>query len=336
MIPVTCKPHIQGRIIMGVTQLADVESADITVLVDNYSDLLLPDTEVVRRLRVPPPNAPLAEHGLAYLVTVKKGNKSHTLLMDGGISGTCLTHNAALLPNSLGAMAGTVTHKIDDAETVVLSHGHFDHFCGLSAYLEKAGKPLSIVVHPNAFVDRHINMGAELQVPMPTLAEESLTGSGAVLDKRQATSTILDGMVLVTGEVERTTDFEQGSPGLEANIGGDWAADTFADDQALAVHIRGKGLLVIGGCCHAGIINTVNHIRKATGIDKIHAAMGGFHLSGPSEALIEPTVSAMKEIAPDVIVPMHCTGWKAINTFSAEMPDNFILNTVGSTYHFEK
>jgi 7,8-dihydropterin-6-yl-methyl-4-(beta-D-ribofuranosyl)aminobenzene 5'-phosphate synthase len=320
---------------MVTIQLTEVESVDVTVLVDNYSDLLLPDTEIVKRLRLPPPGAPLAEHGLAYLITVNNGTDRRTFLMDGGISGTTLIHNAALLPKSLAAKSGAVTHKLEDAETVVLSHGHFDHFCGLAAYLETAGKPLSIVVHPNAFIDRRINMAPDFQVPMPTLTEDALTRLGATLDKRENTSSILDETVLVTGQVERATDFEKGSPGLEARIDGEWAADTFLDDQALAILIKGKGLLVIGGCCHAGIINTVNHIRRATGVDNTFAVLGGFHLSGPSEALIGSTVSAMKEFAPEVVVPMHCTGWKAINTFAAEMPEAFILNTVGSTYHFE-
>lgn len=319
---------------MGTIQLTAVERVDVTVLVDNYSDLLLPDTEIVKRMRLAPPDAPLAEHGLAYLITVKNGTDKRTVLMDGGISGTCLVHNAALLPKSLAAMSGAVTHKLEDAEIVVLSHGHFDHFCGLSAYLKAAGKPLSIVVHPKAFVERRINMGPDFQVPMPALMEETLTRYGATLDKREETSSILDETVLVTGRVKRTTDFEKGSPGLEAKHDGEWAADNFVDDQALAILVKGKGLLVIGGCCHAGIINTVNHIRRATGIDETFAVMGGFHLSGPSQAVIEPTVSAMKAIAPEVVVPMHCTGWKAINTFSAEMPEAFILNTVGSTYRF--
>jgi 7,8-dihydropterin-6-yl-methyl-4-(beta-D-ribofuranosyl)aminobenzene 5'-phosphate synthase len=267
---------------------------------------------------------------------VEKNARRRTFVMDGGISGTCLMHNAALLPQSLAAKAGAVPHRLEDAEAVVLSHGHFDHFCGLPAYLDAAGKPIPIVVHPKAFLDRRLNMEPDYQMTLPSLTEEILTRYGATLEKRAGTSTILDGTVLVTGQVERTTDFEKGSPALEANIGGEWTADEFIDDQALALHIKGKGLLVVGGCCHAGVINTINHIRKATGIDTILAIIGGFHLSGAKDTRIEATVNAMKEIAPAVIAPLHCTGWKAINAFAASMPDAFILNTVGSTYRLAK
>jgi 7,8-dihydropterin-6-yl-methyl-4-(beta-D-ribofuranosyl)aminobenzene 5'-phosphate synthase len=102
----------------------------------------------------------------------------------------------------------------------------------------------------------------------------------------------------------------------------------------MAFHLKGKGLVVIGGCSHAGIINTIRHVQQVTGINDIHAVMGGFHLSGGNEKIINPTIREMKVLDPDYIIPMHCTGWRAINQFSREMPDNFILNSVGATYMF--
>jgi 7,8-dihydropterin-6-yl-methyl-4-(beta-D-ribofuranosyl)aminobenzene 5'-phosphate synthase len=105
---------------------------------------------------------------------------------------------------------------------------------------------------------------------------------------------------------------------------------------AIAFRVKDQGLVVLGGCSHAGIVNTVRHLAKVTDTPKIHAVLGGFHLSGPSEAAIEPTVEAMQAIGPAMIVPTHCTGWKAIQRFAQAMPEQFVLNTVGTTYLFGK
>jgi 7,8-dihydropterin-6-yl-methyl-4-(beta-D-ribofuranosyl)aminobenzene 5'-phosphate synthase len=111
--------------------------------------------------------------------------------------------------------------------------------------------------------------------------------------------------------------------------------DPFHDDQGLIINVKGRGLVVLSGCAHAGIINTVEHARKITGTEKVHAVMGGFHLTGPLfEPILLPTIDEMKRIHPDYIIPMHCTGWKAITQFAKEMPGSFILNTVGTTYMF--
>ncbi len=319
---------------MTQIQLPDIDRAEVTILVDNYTDLLLPDTDTIKRMRIKPPDAPKAEHGLSYLVTVQSGELQHTVLMDAGISGECLNHNAALLPASLAGSFGIVKQRIEDVESIVLSHGHFDHFGGLKTYLSHAGKRLPLVLHPGAFVERRVKLGPETYVPMPTLTEADLTADGADLDKRSEPSTVAGGMILVSGAVERTTEFETGSPGLESRQNGEWKPDLFEDDQAIAFRLKGKGLVVLGGCSHSGIINTVKHMAKTSGTEKIHAVIGGFHLSGPGEVLIEPTVAAMQKIAPELIVPTHCTGWKAINTFAEAMPDRFALNTVGSTFLF--
>jgi 7,8-dihydropterin-6-yl-methyl-4-(beta-D-ribofuranosyl)aminobenzene 5'-phosphate synthase len=112
--------------------------------------------------------------------------------------------------------------------------------------------------------------------------------------------------------------------------------DPFHDDQGLAVNVKDKGLVVIGGCSHAGIINTVRHLQRVAGGERVHAVLGGFHLTGSLfEPIIGPTIREMKRLGPDFVVPMHCTGWKAINQFAAEMPGQFILNTEGTTYVFQ-
>jgi 7,8-dihydropterin-6-yl-methyl-4-(beta-D-ribofuranosyl)aminobenzene 5'-phosphate synthase len=320
--------------VMAQIQLPEVQRAEVTILVDNYSDLLLPDTDTVKRLRLFPPNAPLAEHGLSYLISVHVNGQHHTILMDAGISGHCLMHNAALFASRLGDRSDASPPKVEDVECIVLSHGHFDHFGGLPYFLARVDRKLPLVVHPGAFIERRVKFGPEVFAQMPSLTEERLTAAGAIVDKRSAPSTVAGGYVLVAGTVARTTDFEKGSPILEAQKDGEWQIDSFEDDQAIAFRLKDQGLVVLGGCSHAGIINTIAHIRNVSGIDKVHAVLGGFHLSGAAEVLIEPTVRAMQQIDPQLVVPTHCTGWTAINAFAAAMPDRFVLNSVGTTFLF--
>ncbi len=317
---------------MSNIALKEVDRVEITVLVDNVSDLLLEDSDTIKRLRVLPPNAPLAEPGLSCLITVTEGVESSTVLMDTGISGTCLKHNGEMLASSLGVMTGAVRQRLETVETIVLSHGHFDHFSGLTAYLQEMGKEMTVVVHPGAFVDRRLKVGPDAYVEMPAMVQAEMEAAGAIFDIRSHASTLASDRILVTGEVARTTGFEKGSQGLEACLDGAWVNDPFEDDQGIAMKIKGKGLVIIGGCAHSGIINIVEHVRRITGTGAVHAVIGGFHLGGQSKAVIESTVQAMKAIGPDLIVPMHCTGWQAIQRFASEMPDQFAFNSVGTTY----
>ncbi len=318
---------------MDRLQLRQADKIEVVVLVDNYSDELLEDSHTAKRLRVPSPNAPMAEPGLALLVKVYAGAEEHTVLMDAGISGKCLQHNTDLMAISKAVMSGVVTADVQDVESVVLSHGHSDHYGGLITFLFRAGKKVPVILHPGAFVERRLKYGHDYS-DMVSLDESVLEQAGAVLDKRSAPSVIASGLILVCGEVERTTGFEKGSPSLEAKIGENWMPDPFCDDQALAVHVKNHGLVVIGGCSHAGIINTVRHVQKITRTEKIHAVMGGFHLAVSPASVVESTIGEMKKIAPTFIIPMHCTGWNVINRFSVEMLGQFILNSVGTTYLF--
>ena len=171
---------------------------------------------------------------------------------------------------------------------------------------------------------------------MPSPPDENMMReAGMEVRKIRENSTLASGRLLVLGEIERIREFEKGMPGMEAEIKGLWVKDPFSDDRGVALKIKNKGLVVIGGCSHAGIINTVKHAQKATGTPKVHAVLGGFHLTGPMmEPVIGPTIREIKEIGPEYVVPTHCTGWRAINQFANEMPEQFILNTVGTTYVF--
>lgn len=140
-----------------------------------------------------------------------------------------------------------------------------------------------------------------------------------------------DSMIAVTGEVERVTGFERGLPNASVERDGKIEPDMILDDQALVIKLKEKGLVIISGCGHAGVINTVLYARKITGIDRIHAVLGGFHLSGPVfEPIVESTITEFRKIRSEIIIPMHCTGWKAVKRFSEEFPSSFVLNSVGT------
>jgi 7,8-dihydropterin-6-yl-methyl-4-(beta-D-ribofuranosyl)aminobenzene 5'-phosphate synthase len=311
---------------MTSVNVRELERVEVTVLVDNYTDLLLlQSTPVVKRPAVLPPNAFLAEHVFSCLIRTVDVEE-HLFLMDVGISGTCLLHNAQLLKSDLSK-----------AEALILSHGHFDHCWALREILPKIPKGIPIILHPDAFLSRRFNLPAlKIEVPMPSPPDENmLREAGMEVRKIREDSTMAGGRLLVLGEIERVTEFEKGMPGMEAEISGQWVKDPFSDDRGVAVKVKNKGLVIIGGCSHAGIINTVKHAQKVTGAPKVHAILGGFHLTGPMmEPVIGPTIEEMKKFGPDYIVPTHCTGWRAINQFSKEMPEQFILNTVGTTYIF--
>jgi len=305
--------------------LKPADRIEVTVLVDNYSDLLVPPTTPVEH-RAPfnPCHTLLAEHGLSCLVRVVAGRSEHAILLDAGLSKNCLSHNVREMGLDLSGV-----------EAVVLSHGHFDHTGGLEEVFCGAGRQVPLIVHPDAFLRRRRTAQGRDPVELPPPDAVAWKKAGADIIRRNGPSTLAAGHLLVTGEVERTTSFEKRLPAMEVYVNGRWEPDPVRDDQALVANVKGRGLVVISGCAHAGIVNTVRYAKKLSGARRVHAVMGGFHLSGPHfEPAISPTINAMKRINPGYVVPMHCTGWKAMNRFAEEMPGRFILNTVGTTYVF--
>jgi 7,8-dihydropterin-6-yl-methyl-4-(beta-D-ribofuranosyl)aminobenzene 5'-phosphate synthase len=142
--------------------------------------------------------------------------------------------------------------------------------------------------------------------------------------------------VAVTGQVPRLTTFEvTGSALTEKMKAGEWIADEILDEQATVFSLKDKGLVVLTGCSHCGVINAVRHAQKITGVHRVYAVLGGFHLSGKrAEPAVEPTVAALEELKPEYVVPSHCSGFNAASLISSRMPDAFIPNSVGTRFQF--
>jgi 7,8-dihydropterin-6-yl-methyl-4-(beta-D-ribofuranosyl)aminobenzene 5'-phosphate synthase len=325
----------QGDAVDPVT-LPEVDEVRITTMVDNTFDALLAGSEGIVRVQlgVGQTSAPQfaggqtvaglrAEHGFSVLVTVRSGDSSNTLLFDTGVSPDGLAVNAERLGIDFG-----------DVQGVVLSHGHFDHaggFEGLARLRGRSGLPLT--VHPAVWTRRRLelpNGGLEL----PTLSRAALEREGFEVIERRRPS-LLAGGILITGEVDRVTEFEHGMPKThQAWDGNSWQHDpTVIDDQALVINVRGRGLVIITGCGHAGVVNIVRHAMRLTGVSTLLAVIGGFHLSGPAfEPIIDPTVAALTDLAPELLVPGHCTGWRAQHNLAAALPSAWAQTSVGSTY----
>ena len=307
--------------------LKALDRVEIVTLMDNYVDLLLGNTNVVTR----PPRAKgeelptdtiVAEHGLSLLITVFEGKEKHTILFDTGYTEIGVPHNLERLGLDLKGV-----------EAIVLSHAHMDHTGALYPLLERVQKPIPLFVHPEAFVfPRYMGLddGRKLLFPR-TLIRSELKARGVEIRETKNPTLSAEGMIMVSGQVERMTSFEKGLPNALVEKNGSMEKDSILDDQALVLRLKERGLVVISGCSHAGIVNTVLYARKISGVEKIHAVVGGFHLSGPAfEPIVEETIESLKKMAPKIVVPMHCTGWSAAQRFSKEFPGVFILNSVGS------
>lgn len=313
---------------MAAASLRTVDKVEILSLLDNSVDLLMAGTQQIKRFPLRQDalmrESLMAEHGFSALVTATCGNTSESLLFDAGLSKRGLIHNMDVLeirPNEIHA--------------IVLSHGHADHTQGLMGVIERLGtRKMPLLLHPDAFLERKLVFpdGHELNLPPPD--RRLLSQDGIELMEEQGPSYLLGNLVLVTGQIHRSTPFEQGFPIHYARIADQWQRDPYIhDDQAAVLHVKDKGLVILTGCGHAGAINTVRYAQELTGIQKVYAVIGGLHLTGALfEPLIQPTVAAFKELNPALIVPAHCTGWKATHALARELPDAFVPNSVGTRF----
>jgi len=255
----------------------------------------------------------LAEWGLSILVTVDSLN----ILLDTGAS-ISTVHNADKL--------GIDLSKVDK---IVLSHGHYDHTGGLADVLRRTG-PIDIIAHPDIFAAKYAyHEGKELYVGIPfSRAELESLGARFKLSREPV---VLGEGITTTGEVPFVTDFEQVDREVFIKDGNNLLPDPLADDLSLIIESK-KGLIVILGCAHRGIINILRHARNLTCKEKVYAAIGGAHLFRASEEQVNQTIAALKSIGVERLGMSHCTGFKAACRISKEMPDAFFLNNAGSRF----
>ena len=317
-----------------------IDSLHITTLIYSVSDMLLQDQGPAKRaglvstsesptldgafLDRPFADVPLAEHGFSALVTATKGGREHRLLFDAGLT-----------PDGLAENARRLSIDLKDIEVIVLSHGHFDHTTGLDGFVRAVGRAnLPVTIHPAFWSQRRIAIPGREPFELPSTSKSALQGAGFEIIEERQPSFLFENSLLITGEVDRTTGFETGFPVHQALRDGEWQPDPLIlDDQALIAHVRDKCLVVLTGCGHSGIVNIVRYAQKLTGVGDVYAVIGGFHLSGPVfEPIIPATCEALASLAPDVVVPAHCTGWRATHALAAALPDAFIQNSAGTRY----
>jgi len=313
------------------THITAVDRVEILTLQDNTIDLTSGDSSPMVQRAVPIKDGRigrsiLAEHGFSALLQATSAGVDHQLIFDFGYSPQGAAYNAEALGLDLSRV-----------EALALSHGHFDHFGGLAALVGRVGrKELPLVLHPEAFrPGRHMKVSEKFSLFFPDLTRDALAAAGVAPVESVDPQPLCDATMLFLGQIPRATAFEQGAPNLFFLHDREAHRDTFEDDTAMVLHLMGRGLIVLSGCAHSGIINTVAHARAVTGVEKVHAVMGGFHLSGPGKAdLIRQTVEAMAAIDPDYIIPTHCTGRNAVMAFEKAMPGKVIINMAGTRLIF--
>ncbi len=262
---------------------------------------------------VGPLSGTLGEHGFSALIEPSGGDP---LLFDTG-QGLTLLHNARRMNKDLSLV-----------KQVVLSHGHYDHAGGLKSLLEECGAK-RIFSHPSVFSSRYRvkDTGEWSSISLP-VGREELEEAGAVFDLSKEFRGIAPGMYL-TGEVPRVTEFETGDRGLYCDCSGQ-EPDTTPDDQSLVLETD-KGLVLVLGCCHAGVINTLEHVAAMTGRYDVFAVIGGTHLGFCSQEQIGKTISALKKWGIKKVAASHCTGFAASARLSRELPKEFQVAMVGYT-----
>jgi 7,8-dihydropterin-6-yl-methyl-4-(beta-D-ribofuranosyl)aminobenzene 5'-phosphate synthase len=308
--------------------LPEVDRISITTVVDNSIDSLRPDEKVARRFthaRARKMPTLRAEHGLAHWVEVTRGAETRRIALDWGLTDASYVHNLhelGLDPAGLDALA--------------LSHGHQDHWGGLPGFLRacrpRLRRAIPFYAGRDHFLPRYHERDGD-RVYVGRLDREDLQRQD--LDVRVVEEpTVAADAVLLSGEVRETAPFEVIPPSLKVERDGQIVQDTFIGEQTLIANVRGRGLVVVTSCSHRGIVSICRHATRAAGVDRVHAIIGGFHLSGLAAERHEQVADAFRQMEVRHIVPQHCTGLEAVATLYRHFPSEMVVSSVGTTFTF--
>lgn len=309
------------------TPIPACDRVTITVLVDNYIDMLMQNTPTIRRQGMaehflPRRGTPLAENGISFLVEAETAGRTTTILFDAGMSGVPIVHNAEVL--------GVDWENIDQ---VVLSHGHPDHFGGIYEVLSRVRSRTPLIVHPSAFHPRSIERpDVTLQYFNRGLNEGALQDAGAGLMRVRAPLTLAPG-VMTSGEIPISVEFEHEVPKGRMSIRDGQVCDDPIDDyMTMIINVAGLGLVVLDPCGHSGVLSSLDHAREVAGVDTVHAVFGGFHLghAGITQEKVDRTVDGLIEREVRLVAPMHCSGFRTQRAVAERMPESFALMTAGA------
>lgn len=303
-----------------MAMIEPIDSVEILVLIDNVTDSLSSVPEGFTHEWVNLHRAGMeqisgagqccANHGLSLIITARRGETEHTMLFDAGPVDFAVEYNASRLGKSMA-----------EIEAIALSHGHWDHGGGIPAAIDLIRKDgnrgdLPVYLHPGMFRRRAFPLATGDMIEIRDIATpDELSAQGATPVVTDQPLSVLDDMFYISGEIPRVTAYETGFPGhVSQSDDGTWEDDPLLmDERYVAVNIKGKGLVVFSACSHAGIVNVLHAAKHDLEDAPIHGLVGGFHLAGGNEKIIEQTVADFEQFDIDLIMPGHCTGWRATN-----------------------
>jgi 7,8-dihydropterin-6-yl-methyl-4-(beta-D-ribofuranosyl)aminobenzene 5'-phosphate synthase len=270
-----------------------VKNVQITVLIEDTKSSAKPKLK--------------AKHGIAFFIKAKICDNEVTIMMDTGPNPEALLHNV----DAMGV-------NLEDVDVIALSHGHYDHTGGLIEALKRMKKRVPVIGHPTIFEPK-LSLTPHLRLIGAPFRVSDVEAVGGVPLLVADPVKIADG-IATTGEVPRITAFES-VRGFWTVHNGRFIEDKMLDDQSLIIDVEGKGLVVVAGCAHAGIINTIKYAQKITGNSRVYAVLGGFHLWNAENKRIQATADELEKLDLEFVGPCHCTGKKAIKKIAETFGD---------------
>ncbi|RLB01787.1 MAG: hypothetical protein DRG83_09570 [Deltaproteobacteria bacterium] len=299
------------------------DKVEIRILVDNYIDIFLPPSDAAS-YPVPGEASQLwAEQGFSLWIEVSKKGQSIKILYDFGRSNQVLLRNAEIL--------GLDLRRLD---FLVLSHGHVDHYGCLSQVLKKTGKRCKLIIHPDAYGrKRYIRLKDGSYIGPWELDRKIIEEFSSRVCVSAHPSDLGFG-VYVSGGIRRKNDFEVGMPNAFVEIDGQIVHDEIQDDQSIFIELESKGIVVLTGCCHAGVVNTLMYAREMFPRQRIYALIGGLHLNNISETQMQQTINCLSQLGISYLSGLHCTGYYAQRILMQEFNEAWIPGAVGAKITF--